>query len=58
MTVTISKMSAGRGCDDSQVSQSWPYHLAHLRGRLGKGGQRDRLHRMATSLSRTQSCMR
>lgn len=32
--------------DDSQVSQSWPYHLAHLRGRLDKAGQRDRLHHM------------
>lgn len=32
--------------DDSQVSQSWPYHLAHLRGRLDKAGQRDRLQHM------------
>lgn len=29
--------------DDSQISHSWPYHLAQLRGRLDKVGQRDRL---------------
>lgn len=29
--------------DDSQINHSWPYHLAQLRGRLDKVGQRDRL---------------
>jgi len=32
--------------DDDQVSFSWPYHLAHLRGRLDRAGQRERLPRM------------
>ncbi|MTB73131.1 hypothetical protein GGG17_14395 [Arsenicicoccus sp. MKL-02] len=29
--------------DDSQINHSWPYHVAQLRGRLDKVGQRDRL---------------
>lgn len=29
--------------DNGQISHSWPYHLAQLRGRLDKVGQRDRL---------------
>lgn len=32
--------------DDSQISHSWPYHLAQLRGRLDKVGQRDRLQQI------------
>ena len=32
--------------DDDQVSFSWPYDLTHLRGRLDKAGQRERLPRM------------
>lgn len=29
--------------DDRQISHSWPYHVAQLRGRLERVGQRDRL---------------
>lgn len=29
--------------DDRQINHSWPYHVAQLRGRLDKVGQRDRL---------------
>lgn len=32
--------------DDSKSSHSWPYHLAQLRGRLDKAGQRDRLQQV------------
>lgn len=41
--------------DDSQVSQSWPDHLAHLRGRLDKAVSGTGYTAWATSLSRTQS---
>lgn len=34
------------GGDESQISHSWPYHLAQLRGRLDKVGQRDRLQHL------------
>ena len=29
--------------DDDQLSFTWPYQLSHLRGRLDKAGQRERL---------------
>ena len=29
--------------DDTQVSETWPYQLAHLRGRLTRGSQREQL---------------
>lgn len=32
--------------DDDQVSSTWPYHPAHLRSRLDKASQRDRLPRL------------
>lgn len=32
--------------DDDQVSVTWPYQLAHLRGRLDKASQRDHLPRL------------
>ena len=32
--------------DDDQLSFTWPYQLSHLRGRLDKAGQRERLSRI------------
>ena len=32
--------------DDTQVSETWPYQLAHLRGRLTRGSQREQLPRI------------
>lgn len=32
--------------DDDQFSVTWPYHLAHLKGRLDKASQRDHLPRI------------
>ena len=32
--------------DDDQISVTWPYHLAHLRGRLDKASQREHLPRL------------
>jgi hypothetical protein len=54
VTVKLDKDSADRladggrvsvriSSDDSQASFTWPYQLSHLRGRLDKAGQRERL---------------
>jgi hypothetical protein len=54
VTVRLDEESAGRladggrvsvriGGDRDQLSFTWPYQLSHLRGRLDKAGQRERL---------------
>lgn len=40
------RMQVMLGLDESQISHSWPYQLAQLRGRLEKVGQRDRLQHL------------